>query len=320
MDIESFRARIADILSESVIAQVYLLIKQDNEYVAKLADLENGKTECEVTKLFKNFVDDTVMQNEDLQMCELSVADERSNALYHYDYEECPEELTVFKNFDIKNRVNNQDKFNFHNDNINNLYGYIIYFGTMENGFVLFKKHYPISLIKRDSFLLGLIKANERFELIQGDDILRLNGDAQLMLIDGEIYVFDTKILEQSIKFNMLINKAADETIEAIDNLGLLEDIQVLRDSAEEISFARKLSKVKKTSPIFSLNIPKETIVQFTKTTKELAGRFKYSDDGQTIRLDTKKSKEAFLKLINDSFLYSKLTKQYYETSTKDKL
>ena len=51
----------------------------------------------------------------------------------------------------------------------------------------------------------------------------------------------------------MLINKAADETIEAIDNLGLLEDIQVLRDSAEEISFARKLSKVKKTSPIFSL-------------------------------------------------------------------
>lgn len=320
MDVENFRARIADVLSESVLAQVYLLIKQDNEYVAKFADLENGKTESAVTKLFKNFVDDTVMKNEDLQMYELSVADERSNAIYHYDYDECPEELKTFKDFDINFRVNNPDKFDFHNDNINNLYGYIIYLGTMENGIVLFKKHYPISLIKRDSFLLGLIKANERFELIQGDDILRLNGDAQLILVDGEIYVFDTKILEQSIKFNILINKAADETIEAIDNLGLLEDIQVLRDSAEEISFARKLSKVKKTSPIFSLNIPKETIVQFTKTTKELEGRFKYSDDGQTIRLDTKKSKAAFLKLMNDSFLRSELTNQYYETSAKDKI
>ncbi|MBR3768716.1 MAG: DUF4868 domain-containing protein [Clostridia bacterium] len=187
------------------------------------------------------------------------------------------------------------DKFNFHKDNINSLYGYIIYLGTIENGIVLFKKHYSISLIKRDSFLLGIKKAKKRFELIQGDDILRLNGDAQLMLIDGEIYVLDTKVLEQNIKFSVLINKAANETIDAIDVLGLLDDIQVLKDSAEEINFARKLSKVKKTSPIFSLNIPKETIVQFTKTTKELAGRFKYSEDGQAIRLDKKNQRMPFL-------------------------
>ena len=52
----------------------------------------------------------------------------------------------------------------------------------------------------------------------------------------------------------------------------------------------------------------------------ELAGKFKYSDDGNKIRLDTKKSKDAFLKLMNDSFLRSELTKQYYEASTKDNI
>lgn len=320
MEVEILKKNIENIVSQPISAQVFLLLKQDDQFIAKRADLENGKTETEVTKLFNEFILNKIVNNDELQLCELSTADERTNALYHYDYDEYPEELKLFKEFDINSSISNIDKFNFHKDNINSLYGYIIYLGTMENGIVLFKKHYSISLIRRDSFLLGIKKAKKRFELIQGDDILRLNGDAQLMLIDGEIYVLDTKVLEQNIKFSALINKAADETIAAIDVLGLLDDIQVLKDSAEEINFARKLSKVKKTSPIFSLNIPKETIVQFTKNTKELAGRFKYSEDGQAIRLDTKKSKDAFLKLMNDSFLRSELTNQYYETSAKDKL
>lgn len=60
------------------------------------------------------------------------------------------------------------------------------------------------------------------------------------------------------------------------------------------------------------------TIVEFTKTTSELTGKFKYSEDGTKIRLDTKKSKDAFLKLMNDAFLRSELTEQYYEASAKD--
>lgn len=319
MDVEMLKSKIKEIIANPLIAQVYLLLKNENEFVLKLADLENNITEPEVTNLFKDFVDSFV-QNEELQLCELSTADERTNAIYHYDYDEYPDELALYRNFDINSQANNPEKFNFHNDNINNLYGYIIYLGTMDSGITLFKKHYPISLIKRDSYLLGLKKAQERFELIHGDDILRINRDAQLLLIDDEIYVLDTKVLEQNIKFNAIIKKSANETIEAIDSLGLLEDIQVLKDSADEISFARKLSKVKKSSPIFDLNIPKETIIEFTKSTPELVDKFKYSEDGQTIRLDTKKSKDAFLKLMNDSFLRSELTKQFYETTAKDKI
>lgn len=99
-----------------------------------------------------------------------------------------------------------------------------------------------------------------------------------------------------------------------------MENIQVLKDSAQDVSFARKLSKVKKTSPIFANNIPKDVIVEFTKTNPGLKGAFKYSEDGQTICLDTKKSKEAFIKLLNDAFLRSELTKEYYEARAKDNI
>lgn len=320
MDVEKLKDYIETVFSSASTIQVYMMLKHDDEFVLKLANLEDDKTEPEVRNLFEGYVKDVILANEVLEICELSKDDERVNAIYHYDYNEYPEELSLFKSFNIKESAESYDKFNFNEDDLKNLYGYIIYIGNMNEGIVLFKKHYAITLIKRDSFLLGLKKSKERFELVSEDDMLRLNGDIQLMIIAGEMFVLDTKILTQNMKFNKLITKAADETIDAIAALGLLEDVQVLRDTVEDFSFARRLSKVKKTSPIFELGIPKETIVEFTKRTSQLAGRFKYSDDGQTIRLDTKKSKDAFIKLMNDSFLRSELTNQYYETSAKDKI
>ena len=67
----------------------------------------------------------------------------------------------------------------------------------MNEGVVLFKKHYAITLIKRDSFLLGLKKSKERFELVSEDDMLRLNGDIQLMIIASEMFVLTQKYLHR---------------------------------------------------------------------------------------------------------------------------
>ena len=163
-------------------------------------------------------------------------------------------------------------------------------------------------------------KATQRFEKLDGEDIVRLNDDYQMIKIADKLFVRNIKAIEQTMGFNELIFRAAKDAIQTIDGIGIIEDIQVLKDSSDDISFSRKLSKVKSSSPIFKLNIPKEDIIAFTKTAPGLAGIFKYSDDGTTIRLDTKKSKEAFIKLLNDSYLRSELTKQYYEARAKDNI
>lgn len=168
--------------------------------------------------------------------------------------------------------------------------------------------------------MLGAKKKAERFEKLPGVDIIRMNGDAQLLRLGDTIFVLDLKMLERNMGFSTLIQQAAVETVSAIEDLDILDDIEVLRDTLEVPSFARKLSKVKKASPIFKLGISKEAIVEFTKNTPELAGKFKYSEDGTQIRLGTKKSKIAFLKLMNDAFLHSELTKQWYDASAKDNI
>lgn len=320
MRIEEVKESIGSVLNDSYSMQLYFVLKREDQFVLRLADLEDDSAAPEVQALFTGNIRNKILENEDLQLCQLSTDDERANAIYHYDYETYPDELGVFKNFNIKSATASIPKFDFTQDDLGTLFGYIIYVGSMQNGIVLFKKHFPISLIKRDSFLLGAVKDKRRFEKVSGEDIIRINGSAHLLKVNDEIYVMDVKILERNMGFTKLIQKAAEQTLTAIEELSILEDIEVLKDSASETSFARKLSKVKRTSPIFKLGISKETIIEFTKTTAELAGKFKYSEDGLTIRLDTKKSKEAFLKLMNDAFLRSELTKQYYEASAKDQL
>ena len=55
------------------------------------------------------------------------------------------------------------------------------------------------------------------------------------------------------------------------------------------------------------------------KDTSRNKRKLRYSEDGNKILLTTKKSQEEFLKLLDDSFLISELTKYYYASMTKKK-
>lgn len=315
---QDINLKLQNIFDEVYTAQVYFVLRKDNEFKIKRADIED-KDEPELREMFSTELTENIINNEDLKVGSLSSADEHPNAIYLYDYDSYPEELGIFQNFDINTAVH-YDKFNFNEDSLSDLFGYIIYLGTMTNGISLFKKHYPISLIKRDSFLLGAKKDKERFVKIPSTDIIRLNGKAQLLKVENNIYVLDLKMLERNMGFTMLIKKAALESIDSISKLDIIEDIETLTDTLDNTAFVRKLSKIKNTSPIFKLNISGSTIIKFTKDTEVLSKKFKYTSSGTQIILNTKKSKQDFLSLMNDEFLISELTKQYYEANSKDDL
>ena len=321
MNIEKLKLEVLEkIDSESCSAQVYLILKKDSNKSIKKADIEAGQTIDEFKKMFSESLRNTIIENSEASIVELSAADERANAIYHYDYKSYPEELEIINNFDIQEAVN-YPFFSFAEDNLQNLIGFIIYLGNMNSGIVLYKKHYSISLIKSDAFLLcgnSLFKNPKRFVKFEGEDILRINGDVHLMKINGEIYILNLNVLEKNLGFKELINKNSKDAIEEICASGLLENKEALLNASNEFSFAKKLAKTKKSSPILKMNIPNKHIIEFSKIYPSLKDKFKYSEDGLMIRLDTKESKTAFLKLLNDDFLNSDLTKLKYDSLAKD--
>ena len=316
MEILNIKERINKILSMNCSIEVFLILKA-GEMIIRRLDFENQDTTSELKKLFSENLFE-FFSNEDLGVCVLSSADSRTNAIYQFDYDFFPNELAFINDFEIA-AGNEIEFFSFKEFSLNQLSGYIIYLGNMEDGLVLYKKHYPISVIKRDTPLFH-IKDDKRLVKLKDRDIIRMNGSAQAMKLDGKIYVLDLNSFEKIFGFEELIKNRAEETIKEVETIGLLEDVQVLRDSAEDIAFARKLSKIKEKSPVITLGIPNETIIRFTQTYPKLKGKFKYSNDGSKIRLDTKASKNAFVKMLNDDYLYSELTKQYYDSIAKDKV
>ena len=319
MDIQEIKSRVNNILSKDTSLNVFFTIKgEDGQYIERKADLAQGETTEGFIDLFRSYLNDTVVQNNDLSLCNLSSADERGNAIFAYDYDEFPNELKCIHDFNIEKAIQTE-LFSFSENSLSQLSGYIIYLGSMADGIVLYKKHYPISLIKRESFLLH--KMDRRFVKLKGDDILRINGSAQVMKLGNDLFVLETKNFERIFGFEELISKRAIETISEIDEKGILEDVQVLKDAAiDDISFARKLSKVKENSPVISLKISNDDIIRFTKTNPGLKGKFKYTEGDKRIRLDTKASKLAFIKLLNDDYLWSELTNQNYDSIAKDRI
>lgn len=317
---DNVKEKIGEIISDNACSiQLYLLLKKDGQYELKLADVEDVAAP-ELQQLFVSNLDSTIVNNENLSIRSLSKDDETSTALYLYDYEDYPEELSFFKEFKIEEAIKS-DKFNFKDDSLSDLFAFIIYIGTMNKGVTLFKKHYPIALIKRDSFLLGVKKSKQRFEKISGEDIIRLNDSWQLMNLNGQLYIIDLKVLVKNLGFTKLITRNAEETIEAIKDLEIVGNIEALSDEIEDnISFARKLARIQTSSAVFQKKVPSETIIDFSKKTPALAGQFKYSESGKQIILSTKKQKVAFLRLLNDDFLHSELTAEYYAANSKDVL
>ncbi len=246
MTINRIKERIKQILRIPHL-QIYLMLKEQDEIVIKLANVKDG-LEKEIYELFKDDIYSSIIINEELTILNLSEYDERNNVLLKYDYVKCPKKLAIFKDFDIFIKTKNMEVFNFKEDSLSDLYGYIIHIGSMENGLLLYKQHYPISLIKRNSFLLSSEKAKNRFKKMSSNDIIRLNGTSHLMRIDGEIFIRNLKVLESKLGFDELIIESAKNAVNDISKMNLIEDIEVLRDVVEDLPYARKLSNVSKIS------------------------------------------------------------------------
>ena len=317
---DNLREHVDSIISNKASTlHLYLILKDDNEYCLRLADIGDTSAMEDLSRMFIKNLYETIVENPEVEIRSLSADDEVEGAIYRYDFEEYPNELKHFETFNINDAIRTA-KFDFSEDDINKLFGFIVYIGTMDKGLSLFKKHYPIALIKRDSFLLGAVKSRQRFEKISGTDIIRMNNEWQLISIEGEIFVRDLSVLERNLGFRELIKKSANSAIELIKALDIVSNIGDLSAEIANMSFARKLSIIQKSSVVLNKKIPGIRLVQFSQETPGLERQFKYDEKNTKFVLSTKAEKMAFLRLLNDDFLQSQLTEEYYAANSKDRL
>jgi len=292
-------------------AVLYFVLIEGQQRVIKRVDLEASAQESLATR-YVGSIRETLVQNEELQLMPLSEADQRQNAIYRYDLERSIESLEVMRTV-LQNNI--RDEFRFDRDNLANLEGFIIVLGDEAHQVVLYKKNYPVNILQRDRFLLVPI-SNTRF-VPAAQDAIMLDKKFDFILVEDELFVIKLSTLERSFGYETAIMEQAQQTIDVIQDIALLTDMQPLLDLAKELTNAKKLVKVRN-SPV--LQVPTANVINFIRNHPKLRGRIHFNADESQISLDTGVSKKLFLKLLNDDYLFSQLTELQYDTIAKDKV
>ena len=288
---------------------VYAILKSQGDERPQKLDIEVQALHG-LKSLFMQSIKEKVNQ-EELAVLDLSTSDERTNAIYVYDIE-VPAELAVIR------AVSASDNFpllDLAQCQLSDIKALLIEIGNNTRQIVLYKTMAPVNIFGRANFFLK--KDRHRLEKIN-EEFLRVSEGFQLMRINEVLLVMDLNVIEKSFGFHQIISREAAIGIRAIESISLVENPSVLHELLDEVKYARRFTKVAKASPVLSAQVPNASIIQFCRSFPKLAGRIRFNEAGDKIVLDTKVSKDLFIKLLMDDFLTSELTNFHYESVAKD--
>lgn len=290
--------------------RVYVLLKADSELRPRKLDI-HADALPELKNMFISSMENTLINNDELSLLNLSSSDERLDAIYLYDLD-IPQDLSVLQSVLDSDE---HETFNVSDHDISSVKAFLIEIGDHENQVILYKTLAPVNVFGRSSFFLK--KSSERFEKIE-DEFLRLNGTFQLMQVNDKLFVIDLKTIERFFGFHDVIVREATNGVNTIESLNLLDNPEVLHELIEDVKYARRLTKVSRSSPVLERGISNDRIVSFCRTYPGLAGRIRLNDTQDKLQLDTNVSKDLFIKLLMDDFLTSELTEYHYASVAKD--
>lgn len=266
-----------------------------------------------IVQLFVDSIKERILDKDDYSVIPLSTADERSKCFYEYDLD-VPEELETLETIIGNDQL---DVFDFNDDALSDIQALIIVIADNNHAISLYKKLSSVEVIGRGSYLFW--KANQRIERFN-DQLLRVSGNFQLIRVENRVIILDLNLIEKSFGFHDVIKREATIGLNAIEEMGIVCNINVLEELIDNVSFARKLTKIARNSPVIQNNIPNVNIINFSRIHPAVKGKIRYTADGNQISLDTKVSKNLFIKLLNDDFLTSELTRLYYDSLAKDNI
>ena len=289
---------------------IYALIKDETNHGPHKLDIE-AEAENGLKELFIQSLREKISNKEGLCVLNLSAADERANAIYIYDLE-IPEELAVLDTIATRD---DHPLLNLNDYSLSLINALIIEIGNNRHQVVLYKTMAPVNIFVRSNFFS--ISHESRLKMIS-EEFLRISAAFQMMRIGGELLVLNLEALEKSFGFHDVIKREALQGIAAIQSAGFLTNPVILQELVEEVKYARRLTKVAKSSPVIKAGITGKALVNFCDTHSATKGRMRFNREKDQITLDTKVSKDLFFKILMDDLLTSELTKLHYASVAKD--
>lgn len=322
MTTQEFKDRLQGLvaLGDDFGALVFFAIRNEDGIVLKKANIINDVL-TEIASGYRESIQaelNRFLQDDHMSVVNLSDRDERENVIYRYDIPDV--EPSYFAQMrepvaeDAPEYINDR-LFQFDQESFGDIDYFVVMLGTEENHVVVYRDNFNVNLLKQARGRYYLNKSGTQITNLK-EDILRMDSQIDCMLLDDDFFIVNLKNLNTSKEFATIIKDRANQSVDLIADLEYIDNVDGLRERLDELSFARRLMKAMDGSPVIGLPTP--TVLDFVSNNPKLNNVLKV--EGGKIKLDTKKAQSAFVSLLNDDFLYSKLTNNDYESSSKDRL
>lgn len=297
----------------------------DNVYKINVSN----ELEGELIKLVASGVR-SLLVDRDYDIVDFSSADERKDKYFLYDLNNVPERMAQMSVVIGNHNVRSFDLQHNSIDEINTL----IMLLSDGNGsaFTIYKVLSPVEkVVKSTKMILARIGIGEDFLTEESKPLLRIGPRFQIVFFDSESnegegarrgnYIFlESSSVEGQFKLDNVLKNEAAQKLEIMEGTHLVKDLTKIRHYAETPAFCRKLVKVLRNSKVIRENISKERIFEFISGDEELRSVLPVAEvDGERyLDINSQKSAQKLLDLLNDEFVYSSLTNQKYQSVYKD--
>ena len=301
-------------------ALVYFALKKDGATSLKKANIQEAVL-INIADGYKESLRGEIEKfNTDAERNVLNISDrdDRANVVYRYDIPDV-EPLFFDKMREVAedhpvNYFSGERMFNFDVDSLSDIDYFIIELGSEDNKVVIYRNHFNINLMKQAPGRFYFNKSGTQLTSVT-DDILRMDTQIDVLKIGEDFLVLNLGYLDSSKEFATIIKSRAEDSINSIEQLNLVDSVDGLRNRLSELAFARRLMKVMDSSPVVTM--PVADVLDFVSNHEKLNKVLKVKND--RISLQTKKAQDYFIKLMNDDILHSQLTRRDYESSAKNR-
>lgn len=199
-------------------------------------------------------------------------------------------------------------------ESINGLF--VVIRGNLDQNVVIYKNITAVDKTYAGSSYLLYGTSNTRFSR-QSKSMLRITPALHMLLVGEEIILVDMKKLESKLHLDNILKRETERDIASISAKNIVVNDVQLKKACQTTSMCKKLRHALTKSKVVEKNVSNADIIAFAQT-ERLGLKFHFNRAKDKFEIKSKAEAIRFIKLLDDDYLWSELTKEDYDSPDKD--
>lgn len=315
MDKNVLQSTLTEILSSQELAiELYFVYRNNDSFSIVLPDLELQELQPKLLKdyiaeLKHQFIEREDEYEYDLLHLDSPEASDRKR-IYYEERSNIPTAQSLYNNYSNSGNILEYDESEH---DLTRIWGILIKIADTENQITIFKRSYPINVLKKNK-TSGIFFNRGSFQLLD-HEVLKITSSFDFIYLQEHLIICNGREFEKDFDYIRAVKNKALTVLDNLNNTNLFTDTQKIFDLIDRGKQIKKIINIKPDNPVLS-----KSVAEIHNFARSYQISISLSEANDKIELKNQKEAIAFIKLLNDDYLKSELSGFKYDSKGKSKI